>query len=1026
MIILAFIAFLAFITIFSLGLYVDFQNSRAAINRVFFYYCIAAALSAFAGFNSITAESIGHLTVWMYVQLAIWPFLLACQLHFVLVFAERVKVLRWGVLLAVIYVPAIVLSGLNLFHDDFRWIPVREAWGGTWLPPTSSPLYDIASAWMVAIAVLPFLLCLQYACSETDPRKKRHAAFVCVGLFMHIAWSLITQTSAPLTGVRIPASASAGILFASLCYGYAVFRHGLFVLTPISAAEEIVSTMSDALFLVGSDRKIQVVNQSVTDMLGYDPEELLGREFAGVLFGPDNDDCIKMLQQQLLAADYLSDREVDFLSRDGRLIPVSLSASTLKDDDGTLRGVVYVGRNISERKQAEAQIREANEALLESNQRLQDEICERTQAEWALRESEAQYRAIFNAAGDGLLIFDSGGRIVEANPQACKMYGYAYEELIGSSEVDLLHPENRDKVFTPFDHVRNHGKLNLELANVRKEGTPIIVQVRADTFSYKGSLHSLAVVRDVTEQRQVEKKLEERETQYRRIFDSVRDGLVICDWDGTIIDANPQACFMHGRSHPEMIGLTISHLVQADWQYRVTEMLKAIEASGTAESQQTHTRREGSSFDAEVSAAHFEYQGKRRILLVVRDITEKKRLEAQLLQAQKMEAIGSLAGGIAHDFNNILTAIIGYGELLKEDLAADQSIRENLDQVLRAGLRAKDLVRQILTFSQQAGNDLVPLEIHMIVKEAIKLLRSFLPSTITIQSAVVPCGTVLGNATQIHQVIMNLCTNAYQAMGEEGGVLEVALERTTVESDHGHTFRGIGMSVKEKLVPGPYVCLTVRDTGHGMSPEIMKRIFDPYFSTKRKEQGTGLGLFVVQGIVSNHRGMISVESVPGRGSAFSVLLPQVVADSRGMTAVREEAVPSGTERILLVDDEPAIVEMGKKMLERLGYRVTACTRSTEALRLLRERTDQYDLMITDMTMPLITGEKLAVEALKIRHGLPVILFTGFSENINAEKARKLGIRAFLLKPLVRQELATVVRSVLDEEGGGPAAATAAG
>ncbi len=389
------------------------------------------------------------------------------------------------------------------------------------------------------------------------------------------------------------------------------------------------------------------------------------------------------------------------------------------------------------------------------------------------------------------------------------------------------------------------------------------------------------------------------------------------------------------------------------------------------------------------------------------EMEEHQRSEARFRHAQKMEALGTLAGGIAHDFNNILFPIIGYTELVMDDIAESSSMYRNLEQILKAAFRAKDLVSQILAFSRRTDTERKPVNIRMIVKEVMKLLRASLPSTIEIQQDTGSgCREVLGDPTQIHQVMMNLCTNAYHAMREKGGVLSIRIRETKI-SDENSLFL-------PPVASGAYVRISVSDTGHGMTDEIREHIFDPYFTTKEPGEGTGLGLSVVHGIVRNHNGHIAVQSRPGKGSTFDIWLPVVEKISDAPRAEEGETVPGGSERILLVDDEPQIVQMEKQMLERLGYKVTELTDSSAALHVFRNAPDEFDLVITDMTMPRITGIELSRELMQIRPDIPVILCTGFSELVTREKAMERGIREYIMKPILKGEMAKSIRRVLEK------------
>jgi nitrogen-specific signal transduction histidine kinase/ActR/RegA family two-component response regulator len=385
---------------------------------------------------------------------------------------------------------------------------------------------------------------------------------------------------------------------------------------------------------------------------------------------------------------------------------------------------------------------------------------------------------------------------------------------------------------------------------------------------------------------------------------------------------------------------------------------------------------------------------------------ERERLEELLRHSQKMEAIGTLAGGIAHDFNNLLAAIIGFTEIARARVQ-EADISSCLDKVLRAGERAKDLVSQILSFSRQRSQEFKPIQIAPVVREAVKLLRASLPTTIAINVTFDKADMVVeADPSQIHQVLMNLCANAAHAMRDGGGLLEVTLAPAVLDASN--------MPVHPDLNPGEYLIIRVKDNGHGISPEIMERIFEPYFTTKNEGEGTGLGLAVIHGIVKRHGGGITLSSEVFKGTEFCVYLPLSRSAVPATKKPTPKQSPRGHERILFIDDELDLVEIAAQILKPLGYEVTTCTSSVEALELFRAKPEYFDLVITDLTMPNMTGEVLSRQMLQIRPDIPIILSTGFSRELTKEKALRMGIRDFLLKPIDYSELALVIRKILDE------------
>ena len=504
----------------------------------------------------------------------------------------------------------------------------------------------------------------------------------------------------------------------------------------------------------------------------------------------------------------------------------------------------------------------------------------------------------------------------------------------------------------------------------------------------------------------------ESEERYRSLFENNHVAMMLVDPEnGDIVDVNPAAVSFYGWTHKELTAKSLYDI--NTWS---TEALEKEIADAVKEKLNhfifKHQIADGSIREVEVYSSPIEIGGKSLLYSMIYDITqrlqterEKEKLHRMLIQAQKMESFGQLAGGIAHDFNNLLSSILGFTELALGQVSKDSDIEDDLQEVYAAGKRAKELVSQILSFARQSDETIIPIRISPIAKEVLKLIQSSTPSTIEIKQEINSDSYVLGNSIQIHQVIMNLCSNAVHAMEKDGGILKIGLN----EVNASHDINVLGKTLKADN----YIELTVSDTGTGIAQENIEAIFEPYFTTKPLGEGTGMGLALVYGILERYNGGITVNSQLSKGTTFHIYLP--ISEQGVETGYhKSEKLPGGKETILFVDDEIKIAKMGERMLEAMGYSMVTMTDSVAALEQFRSNPIAFDLVITDMTMPGMTGDKLALEMIKIRPDIPVILCTGYSKNISEERAAEMGIKAFAYKPIVKADLAKIVRKVLDE------------
>ena len=627
-------------------------------------------------------------------------------------------------------------------------------------------------------------------------------------------------------------------------------------------------------------------------------------------------------------------------------------------------------------------------------------------AEKELRWREERYKMLFNSGNDAVfvqpVIDGQPDKFSEVNDIACLRLGYSRKELLCMNYMDIVSDRTEKNLCGGLDQLVQNGECIFETDFISESGDSIPMELSCKYVESKESCYILTVARDITERVQAQAALKESEKKYRTMMEAMVDAAYICSADfiveymnaamvkGLGRDATGETCYraIHGSND------------QCPWCNHAKTMKGE---SSTGEVQHPTT---GKTYYLSNSPIH-NSDGSISKLTIFRDISGIKKMEQQVQQVQRLQSIGTLAGGIAHDFNNILSPILGLAEMLQEDLPADSFEHESASEILRSALRAKDLVQQILSFSRQAENKRMPIRIQRVLKEAVKLMRSTIPSSIEIiYSDDQDCSPVFSDPTQIHQIVMNLITNAFHAVEAHGGNIKVQLNE-----------RAIGSKEKTglNLEPGKYACLSVTDTGHGIDSGMLDQIFDPYFTTKAPGKGTGLGLSVVFGIVKDHGGAIQVDSSVGKGTTFDVYLP--IRSNDGEEAKVSQTMshhPKGTERILLVDDEEGVLRFVKQMLERLGYRIVEKTSSLEALEAFQEAPNAFDLVITDMTMPHMTGDLMAKEMLAVRPDVSVIICTGFSEQINKQKALADGIKGFLMKPVSNLDMAKEIRRVLDQ------------
>jgi PAS domain S-box-containing protein len=830
----------------------------------------------------------------------------------------------------------------------------------------------------------------------------------------------------------IKGSVRGGDLFRAIRYAIGRKEVELLLKETNTQLQTLIQTIPDAVYVKDTESRHLIVNRAAEELLAMQAEDAKGRTNEELMPSDLLNECSASDEPTLRQGKTVRCEE-RFADREGRSMFLDTVKAPLRDDAGNIFGLVGVSRNITQRKLVEEELtryREhledvvdaRTEELKKANRQLQQEIAERKEMQDKLLRSEKRYRAIIEDQTELVSRFTPDGELTFVNEAYCRYFGETPDELVGrkywhhlpegeqsklAAHIACLGPENPVAV---IEHpvVSPTGEIRWQQWTDR-----VILDDGGNTVEIQ------AVGRDITERIRAEKALRESERYYRSLLYSMHEDILVVDREYRVTDVNKDYLPSIQRQREELIDShchEVSHGLEEPCGRHGQEciMCEVLEMGRPRFGRHKHVRADGGSvwLDIQYSPLRSEKGEITHVIQAARDVTHEIELQSQLRQAQKMEAIGTLAGGIAHDFNNILGIILGYSEMAIFDVGEKSPVYGQLKEIQTAGHRAKELVKQILAFSRKAEKGREPLRISLIVKEAVKLLKAALPSTLEIRQKIdISDGesTILADATQIHQVLMNLCTNAAHAMRDRGGILEVGLSAVELSrEDRDRPF---------ELDPGRYVKLTVSDTGHGIDPVTIERIFEPYFTTKGTGEGTGLGLSVVHGIVRSHGGAVIVSSEQGAGTTFDVYFPRLeseIAEERHVVS----SLPLGSETVLYVDDEEVLVSVARTVLERLGYRVVFSTNGADALEIIRRRANDIDLVVTDQTMPGMTGLELAREILSIRPDMPVVLCTGFSEHATPEAAGAMGIRELLMKPFEMRELAGVIRRLLDEDSGG--------
>ncbi len=752
----------------------------------------------------------------------------------------------------------------------------------------------------------------------------------------------------------------------------------------------LIEASLDPLVTISAQGKITDANSATERVTGYSRQKLIGTDFADYFADTEK---AKSGYEQAFKEGAVKDYELHIRHRNGDLTPVMYNASVYYDNLGQVAGLFAAARDVTKQKRAEQ----------------------------ALRDSREQYRAVFNNAGIGIKMLNRDRRIVRANPALLQMLGYSEKEFLELTPLDTTHPDDREMTNQCLDLILGNGpeSLRLEKRYLRKDGSVIWgdVSISAMRDAQGNRITALEVIADITDRMKSQIALQESEKRIRRIIDSSPVGIRITQ-EGRHVYANRALASMFGyESQEEILGLPSEALFAPESQPLIRQRIANRMAGKTIPPhyEASGLTKQGKIISLESWGTEINYLGKKSWLAFIIDVSEARSLRTQLLQAQKMESVATLAGGIAHDFNNNLQVILGYSDMLLFHKKSSDPDYEGLHAIREAGRDASDMAKRILAFSRRLEPNVRPVSLNNEIRRVRKMLERTVPKMIGIELHLADdLMTVNADPGQLEQVLLNLAVNAQHAM-PDGGVLTIETLNETLDEDYSRTHVDVE--------PGKYVLVSVSDTGHGMDKEVVEHIFEPFYTTKGPREGTGLGLAMVFGIVKSHKGHITCYSEPGIGTTFKIYLPAIIREIAPDVAVTREMPAFGTETILLVDDEKSILKLGEQMLAMAGYRVLTAANGREALDVYRSSQADIALVLLDLIMPEMGGKQCLEGLLEINPRVRVVIASGYSANGTTRDAVPSGARGFVNKPYDAKEILTVVRKVLDESPEGSTASS---
>ncbi|HEX9614720.1 MAG TPA: PAS domain S-box protein [Bacteroidota bacterium] len=736
-----------------------------------------------------------------------------------------------------------------------------------------------------------------------------------------------------------------------------------------------VEQSADAVFVTNLDGEIEYVNPAFEVITGYRRSEVLGKK-PNILKSDEHDqEYFRTLWDQVLAGETFR-ATISNRKKTGEPYYVEETITPVRDAAGNITHFVATLRDITERKQ-----------------------------------NEERFKALIENSSDGIALLARDGRVRYTGPSTARILGYVREDFTGRLGFDFIHPEDRQNIETAFRELTATPRriMLLQFRMKNRSGKWLWIETIANNLLDEPSIQAVVLnYRDITDRKHMEEAFKKSEIEYRNLFDRANDAIFIFEPHGeTILEANVKACSLYGFTKDELIGMSLKNLTK-DIQRGEFEIRELLRHESSRNFETVHFNKKSEPMEMLVNSSVVEYAGRTAIMSIIRDITELRKLEHQLRQAQKMESIGTLAGGIAHDFNNILSIILGYVSLIKRGKIQGEKFEEGIDTIAKAAQRGAVLVKQILTFARKADVVFESVKVNELLTDLSKLLGETFPKTVTFDLQLNPeLPTIVADANQLHQVFLNLCVNARDAMTESGTI--------TIQ-----TGMVAGKSLQERFPDArqsEYIHVRLSDTGTGMDDQTRLRVFEPFFTTKEQGRGTGLGLAVVYGIVNNHHGFIDVESSLGKGTTFHLYFP---VQMRSFETIQEgiataEQIAGGTETILLVEDERMLQSLLKELLEGHGYKVFTALDGAEAVDTYKRLANEIDLVLTDIGLPKVSGWEVCREVLATNARAKVIVASGYLDPNSKSDLKESKARDFIHKPYLPEDVLKRIRTVLDAD-----------